>query len=314
VRAVAGNEVKIKMLFAPINPADINIVQGSYPVQPPFPAVGGSEGLGQVVEAGPNAKNLKVGDLVLPIKPGFGTWRTVAICPETDLFTFNPGEGVPQEYLASLAVNPATAFRMLEDFVSLKEGDVIIQNGANSMVGTSVIQLAAAKGVKTINIIRQRSDYKELVEKLKGYGAYLVVSDELVNKRDEFRKVISDLPKPKLALNCVGGETATEMARLLEKGGTMVTYGGMSLKPVTIPTSSFIFNDIVLKGYWMSNWYATHSLEERIVLLNKLSDLVKQKKLRLWTERHNFVDGFDVALQRAMQSSVRDRKVILKFE
>lgn len=35
-------------------------------------------------------------------------------------------------------------------------GDVIIQNGANSMVGLSVVQLAAAKGVKTINIIRRR--------------------------------------------------------------------------------------------------------------------------------------------------------------
>jgi len=117
-----------------------------------------------------------------------------------------------------------------------------------------------------------------------------------------------------LALNCVGGETATEMTRALGKDGIMVTYGGMSLKPVTIPTSVFIFKNITLKGFWMSDWYSTHSIEERINLLTKLSDLVKSKKLRLWSERHNFVDGFDVALQRAIQTSVRDRKVILKFE
>lgn len=36
------------------------------------------------------------------------------------------------------------------------EGDVIIQNGANSMVGLSVIQIAAARGIKTLNIIRRR--------------------------------------------------------------------------------------------------------------------------------------------------------------
>lgn len=60
------------MLFAPINPADLNIVQGSYPTQPPLPAVAGSEGVAQVIEVGPNAKNLKVGDLVLPLKQGFG--------------------------------------------------------------------------------------------------------------------------------------------------------------------------------------------------------------------------------------------------
>jgi hypothetical protein len=33
----------------------------------------------------------------------------------------------------------------------------------------------------------------------------------------------------------------------------MVTYGGMSMRPVTIPTSAFIFNDIQLKV--LPNWF-----------------------------------------------------------
>ena len=41
-----------------------------------------------------------------------------------------------------------------------------------------------------------------------------VVGDDYVRTL-EFRNLIADLPRPKLALNCVGGETATEMARLL---------------------------------------------------------------------------------------------------
>jgi hypothetical protein len=49
-------------------------------------------------------------------------------------------------------------------------------------------------------------------------------------------------------------------------------------------------------------------------LLSTLAELVRAKKLRLWTERHNFVEGFDTALKRAIQSSSRDRKVLLKFE
>ena len=35
-------------------------------------------------------------------------------------------------------------------------------------------------------------------------------------------------------------------------GGTMVTYGGMSLQPVTLPTSLFIFKDLTLRGFWLS--------------------------------------------------------------
>ena len=41
-------------------------------------------------------------------------------------------------------------------FVCVLSGDCVIQNGANSGMGQSVIQLAAAWGIKTINIIRDR--------------------------------------------------------------------------------------------------------------------------------------------------------------
>ena len=37
-------------------------------------------------------------------------------------------------------------------------GDVVIQNSANSGVGQAVIQIAAARKLRTINIIRDRFD------------------------------------------------------------------------------------------------------------------------------------------------------------
>lgn len=61
---------------------------------------------------------------------------------------------IPVEYAATLTVNPATALCLLKNFAQLKPGDVIIQNGANSVVGLSVIQIAREMGIKTINIIR----------------------------------------------------------------------------------------------------------------------------------------------------------------
>ena len=41
---------------------------------------------------------------------------------------------IPAEYAATIGVNPCTAYRLLRDFVTLREGDCIIQNGANSQV------------------------------------------------------------------------------------------------------------------------------------------------------------------------------------
>lgn len=57
-----------------------------------------------------------------------------------------------------LNVNPCTAYRMLKDFVQLKPGDVVIQNGGNSAVGQLVIQLCKVWGFKSVNIIRDRPD------------------------------------------------------------------------------------------------------------------------------------------------------------
>jgi len=45
---------------------------------------------------------------------------------------------------------------MLKDFVKLREGDYIVQNGANSAVGQMVVQLAKSWGVMSINIVRDR--------------------------------------------------------------------------------------------------------------------------------------------------------------
>lgn len=96
-------------------------------------------------------------------------------------------KNVPMEYAATITVNPLTALLMLEDIVKLKSGtfrlysfcvsvyvflffffwlfpdcspgligDTIVQNGATSIVGQCVIQLAKVKGINNVNIIRDR--------------------------------------------------------------------------------------------------------------------------------------------------------------
>lgn len=82
-----------------------------------------------------------------------GTWRNSAkVAAESVVKVSND---IPAPYAATLSVNPATAYRLLADFENLSPGDVIIQNGANSMVGLAVVQMARERGIKTINIIRR---------------------------------------------------------------------------------------------------------------------------------------------------------------
>ena len=50
-----------------------------------------------------------------------------------------------------LTVNPPTAHLLLTSIVDLAPGEWIIQNAANSAVGRYVIQLAKARGIRTVN-------------------------------------------------------------------------------------------------------------------------------------------------------------------
>lgn len=47
---------------------------GVYPVGPPVPAVGGNEGVGEVIAVADGVENLAVNDWVIPAKAGLGRY------------------------------------------------------------------------------------------------------------------------------------------------------------------------------------------------------------------------------------------------
>lgn len=51
-------------------------------------------------------------------------------------------------------------------------------------------------------------------------------------------------------LNCVSGDPTKDMTRFLAEGATLVSYGAMSKQPLSLPTSLFIFRDLVCRGFW----------------------------------------------------------------
>ena len=73
----------LKVLAAPVNPSDLNMIEGTYPVQPRWRwhkeeghefeyAVPGLEGVAQVVQVGVDFKgHFNVGDWVVPLNQGF---------------------------------------------------------------------------------------------------------------------------------------------------------------------------------------------------------------------------------------------------
>ena len=131
-------------------------------------------------------------------------------------------------------------------------------------------------------------------------------------KTQGFQDILADIAPIKLGFNTVGGESATDLARSLGSNGTLVTYGAMSRKPITIPFELLTQKQINLKGFWMSAWNEVHSNEERKSMLNEIAALIRQKKLFFPFELHDF-DDFQHAL-KASQESFRLRKVVLNMD
>ncbi|XP_060168883.1 enoyl-[acyl-carrier-protein] reductase, mitochondrial-like [Lycium barbarum] len=304
---ISENDVCVKMLAAPINPADINRIEGVYPNQPPLPAVGGGEGVGEIHSVGSAVKVFSPGDLVIrsPYVPG--AWQTYMV--EEQSLWHKIDKSTPIEYAATVSVNPVSALRMLNEFVTLKPGDSIVQNGATSIVGQCFIQLARFRGIHSINIIRDSPKSDEVKEKLIKLGADKVFTEsELDVKRVKI--LLGDTPEPILGLNCVGGNAATLLVKFLKQGGTMVTYGGMSRDPVVVSTSNFIFKDITLKGFWLQEWKLSKTKYRDWI--DYLLGLARAGKLKYEMELVSFND-FHKALEKAMGKHGSQRKQVLIF-
>ena len=288
-----SNQVLVEMKTAPINPADINVLEGKYAILPPLPAVLGIEGVGVIAQTGNTVFNLEVGQYVIaPTR--MGAWCEAYIADASELIPL-PSD-IPLEQAAMLSINPPTAWRMLEDFVPLKPGDWLLQNAANSAVGRFVIQIAHHRGLRTINIVRR----VELIPELQAEGADIVVTDDL-----PLSKQIRDLTGGASAqhgLNAVGGDSAHEIAKSLGNHGTLVTYGAMGRQPLQIANGLLIFKDLRFRGFWISAWYKRADAKAVQEMFAQLIPLMTAGKLKCPIEKTYPLTDAKSALSHASQS------------
>lgn len=297
------DEVVVAMRAAPINPADINSIEGKYPARREVPAIPGMEGAGVVVELGADVKAIAKGALVI-LPHNFGTWREAAPVKASDLIVVPPE--INPTRAAMLKINPLTAWRLLHDFVDLAPGDWMIQNAANSGAGRAVIQIARELGFKTVNVVRRA----ELIDELRAEGGDVVLVDH-EKLRDEVKNATSGAPI-RLGLNSVGGDSALRLANCLAFGGTLVSFGAMSLQPLKIPTGLLIFKDLRFRGIWINHWYDHATQAERMAAFNPIFEMAKRGLLKTPVEKSYPIDDVKTAVAHAMQNK-RSGKIVFEF-
>jgi trans-2-enoyl-CoA reductase len=206
-----------------------------------------------------------------------------------------------------LKINPLTAWRLLHDYVDLQKSEWLIQNAANSAAGRDVIQIAHELGYKTVNVVRRA----ELVDELRAEGGDVVLIDD-DNLRDEVKSATYGA-SIHLGLNSVGGDSALRLANCLAPGGTLVSFGAMSLQPLKIPTGLLIFKDLRFRGIWINKWYDQATSSERMETFQSLFDMATRGLLKTKVERAYPLSEVKAAVAHAAQGK-RSGKIVFEFE
>jgi NADPH:quinone reductase-like Zn-dependent oxidoreductase len=297
----AADQALLALEASPINPSDVLTLSAQYGILPKLPAVPGNEGVGRVIAVGSAVKNVKAGDIVL-LPAGVGAWREQMLVPAGRLLPM-PAEANRQQ-LSMLTVNPPTALLLLRDIVDLKAGEWVIQNAANSGVGSYLITLAKLRSLRTVNVVRREA----LIEPLKKLGADAVV----VDGPDLHKRVAEATEKAsiRLAIDCIGGEATQRLAHAVAPGGTVVNYGALSGEPCRVAQQDLIFRKVSLRGFWLAHWFSEATPADQMAVFGPLIKLVAEGKLSAPVEATYPLSRIKDALEHAMKPG-RDGKVLL---
>lgn len=293
----SDNEVQIKVTARPINPSDAMFIAGKYRKKPVFPQIAGLEGAGIVTQCGTAMDKSLLGKQVA--FRATGTWVEQINLPAGD-FTIVPGSISP-EVACQLSLNAVTAFALLEES-TVEKNDWLLITAASGAVAHQVIQLATAKKIKTIAVVR-RDDVREKLIRLGTTAVVNIEREHLLNKINELAP-----EGVKAAIDAVGGATGSTLYKLVVPFGKIIIYGTLSNEPVQYHNADIIYKNLTVQGFGIDAWLRSKSSSDMQKLWNKIIDAVNTGELIIDFDKRYRLEEFNSAIAEYITTS---KKIIL---
>ncbi len=253
-----GSGVIVDVRSAGVSFPELLQTRGEYQMKPDLPFVPGSEvgGIVSAVHGDPDAEaRLKPGDRVAAFCM-LGAWAEQAVAPT--YFTFKIPDDWDFAQGAALVLNYHTAYFALVGRGRLAEGETVVVHGAAGGVGTASLQVAKARGARTIGVVS--SDAKEAVARRAG-------ADEVVRSDGPWKDQVRELTDggADIVLDPVGGDRFTDSLRCLREFGRVVVVGftGGSIPEVRV-NRLLLNNTEVIGAGWGASVIGWPERTERI--------------------------------------------------
>jgi NADPH2:quinone reductase len=269
-----AGEVRVRTVLATVHNHDLMTIRGVYGFKPGLPARAGTEAVGIVDALGEGVENLTVGQRV--VAGAFGVWAEYFIAPAAGLVPVGPE--LPDEVAAQLVAMPFSTLGLL-DWLGLAEGDWLAQNAANGAVGRMLAQVAKARGINVLGLVRRAAG----VDELAAQGIGNVVATDGEDWKAEVEKITGGAPI-RVGVESIGGSAAGDLASLLAENGQLVIFGAMAAPVLEIPSRVILFNNVVVKGYWGGREGRAIPADKRSELFSELITRVTDGSMTLPAE------------------------------
>ena len=239
--ALRPHGVRIKVAAAGVSFATQLVVAGKYQRKPPLPFTPGTEIVGTVLEASPDADAPPPGTRVFAVVD-WGGMAEEAIAD--DIHTIAIPDGLPLEPAIGFPISYPTAGAALLWRGKIKSGDWVLVHGAAGGVGLAAVEIAKACGAK---VIARAGVAKH--DMLRARGADVVL-DSAAPFRDAVRGATGGRGVDCL-VDTIGGPAFDESLRCLADGGNLVVVGFAGGGIPTLQTNILLLKNIGVVGV---NW------------------------------------------------------------
>lgn len=262
-RSLQHREILVEVHCTTIHAFDLMFIRGEYgEVEPKsFPIVPGFEGSGRVIQVADEADSHLLGKRVACFananKEGYfeGLWAEYHYTTAENVMSFD--QDVPYERICHL-INALTSVGML-DTAKKAQAKTVLLNEADSQIGMNLVRLCRKEGIETVNIIRNYSHAKDMIQS----GAPNIVVCE-GDWEKECKKLCITLGA-ELAFDLIGGDFTGKMLSFLPEDAYLYNLGSISLnkKEVShISISDLVFQGKFVTGFWMIRWLRSLNAEE----------------------------------------------------
>ncbi|MBT9605201.1 zinc-binding dehydrogenase [Microbacterium sp.] len=265
-------QVRLRIVLSTIHNHDLWTIRGTYGYKPELPARAGTEAVGIIDALGEGVDGLQVGQRVAT-GGTFGVWAEYVVTPAAGLVPV--AAGLPDEMAAQLVSMPFSAISLLHS-LDLQPGGWIVQNTANGAVGRMVAQIAQARGIHVIGLVRRQSAVDELAQQ----GIHNIVSTDADDWREK-ALAIADGARIVAGVDSVGGTASNDVLSLLSDNGTLVIFGSMGAGKLELSAGDIIFRQATVKGFWGNVVIKTMDAETRGALFGELSRYLADGTLTL---------------------------------